>query len=427
MAPDARDSSPGVELFRCPTCAAALEVVDALSVKCKYCGNTVPVPPELRPHRPQVVIQQVDFSSPQYREATKAGRNVGCLIAAVVLVVTLGAIGLGLYASQSAFTSVQSALKEVKVQIPEMPDVKATISALDPEAADAPGVPQARPTPGFAQIVQEFGARGSGPGQLDDARYVTLDADGNIWTADYQDGRVQQFDPSGKFRQLIQVPPDKNDMTLIEGLAADLQGNLYVARGGDILKYGAADGSLKATFPGKFPDTRYQALAVDAQNNLYAVHSTASDNAVIKLNPDGKQLARWDDIVTKVNKKDAAMDLGIAVDGLGNLYIASGFGNQVYIYDPQGEFIDRFGQRGAEPGQLSSPGGLAVDGQKRLYVHHNAGIDQFDTGGRFIGKLPVDYTQGAPRTVTVDREGFVYTVTSDGKVLKYQVGRGAGE
>jgi len=76
------------------------------------------------------------------------------------------------------------------------------------------------------------------------------------------------------------------------------------------------------------------------------------------------------------------MGLGIAVDGLGNLYIASSFGNQIYSYDPQGEFVDRFGQQGVEPGQLSSPGSLAVDGQKRLYVHHNAGIDQFDTGGR---------------------------------------------
>ena len=53
-------------------------------------------------------------------------------------------------------------------------------------------------------------------------------------------------------------------------------------------------------------------------------------------------------------------------------------------------------------------------------MHHNAGIDQFDTSGRFIGKLPIDYTKGSPRTVLVDREGFVYTVTSNGKVLKYQ-------
>jgi hypothetical protein len=413
---DARDSS-GVELFRCPTCAATLEVVDAPSVKCKYCGNTVPVPPDLRPHKPQVVIQQVDFSS-QYTPVNKTGRGIGCAIALIVLIISIGAVGVGLFATQSAVTSVQTVLQDVQVNVPDMPDVKATISALDPRAADILPNPA---EPAFATIVQEFGAKGSGPGQLDDARYVALDAAGNIWTADYQDGRVQQFDPSGKFLQLIQVQPDKNDNLYIGGLAADLKGNLYVTRGGDILKYSAADGTLVNTFPGKFPNTRYQALAVDAQNNLYAIHSTASDNAVIKLNPDGKQLARWDDIVTKVNKKDAAMDLGIAVDGLGNIYIASSFGNQVYSYDPKGEFIDRFGQQGDEPGQLSGPDDLAVDGQKHLYVHHNRGIDQFDTSGRFIGSLPIDYTKGSPRTVVVDREGFVYTVTSSGKVLKYQI------
>ncbi len=418
MASDERDSPSEGELFRCPTCGAALEVVDAPAVTCKYCGNTIPVPPELRPQKPQVVIQQVDFSPPQYAEAAKTGRSIGCVIAVVVLVITIGAIGFGLYASQSAITGVQSALKEVKVQIPEMPDVKATISAIAPGMAAAP---QAESTPGFASIVQEFGSPGSGAGQLDDARYVVLEANGNIWTADYEDGRVQQFDPSGKFLQLIQVSPDRNDSTLIQGLAADLKGNLYVARGGDILKYRTADGKLAATFPGKFPHTRYQALAVDVQNNLYAIHTAAGENAVIKLSPDGKQLARWDGIVTKVNKKDAALNLGLTVDGLGNIYIASSFGNQVYIYNPKGEFIDRFGQLGSEPGQLSSPNSLAVDGQKHLYVHHNAGIDQFDTGGRFIGKLPIDYTKGTPRTVVVDREGFVYTVTSNGKVLRYQV------
>jgi sugar lactone lactonase YvrE len=306
----------------------------------------------------------------------------------------------------------------VQVNVPDMPDVQATINALDPNAA---AVLQDKSKSAFAEIVQEFGIAGNGPGQLDDARYVAVDADGNLWTADYQDGRVQQFDPSGKFLQLIQVPPDKNDNLYIEGLVADLKGNLYVTRGGDILKYSVADGSLAATFAGKFPSTRYQALAVDAQNNLYAVHSTASDNAVIKLNPDGKQLARWDDIVTKVNKKDAAMNLGITVDGLGNMYLASSFGNQVYSYDSQGEFIDRFGQKGNEPGQFNGPDGLAVDGHNHLYVHYSGGIDQFDTGGRFIGSLPIDYSKGSPRTVAVDREGFVYTVTSNGKVLKYQI------
>src|SRR5512136_30921 len=97
MASDARDSSSEVELFRCPTCAATLEVVDAPSVKCKYCGNTVPVPAELWPHKPQVVIQQVDFSSAQYAGASKAGRSIGCAIAVIALIITLGAVGMGLF------------------------------------------------------------------------------------------------------------------------------------------------------------------------------------------------------------------------------------------------------------------------------------------------------------------------------------------
>ena len=90
MATDAHDSS-GTELFRCPTCGASLEVVDAPSVKCKYCGNPVPVPPELRPQKPQVVIQQVDYSAPQYAEATKASRSMGASLRRGLLMITFGA------------------------------------------------------------------------------------------------------------------------------------------------------------------------------------------------------------------------------------------------------------------------------------------------------------------------------------------------
>lgn len=278
--------------------------------------------------------------------------------------------------------------------------------------------------PGFARIVHEFGTKGIGPGQIDDARYLTIDSEGNIWTADYQDGRVQQFDVSGKFLQLIQIaPPDRSDNNYITGLTADLKGNLYVSRGGDILKYSIADCRLIATISGEFPGTYYGRLAVDVQNNLYSIHASASDEAVIKLSPDGTLLARWDDIITKINKTDAAMSLDITVDGLGNIYLSSSFGNQVYIYGSEGDFIDRFGLEGDEAGQLSHPGSLAVDGQKHLYIHSFDRIDQFDTSGRFIGRLPIDYRKGVPRAVSVDRKGFVYTVTTKGKVLKYQISK----
>ncbi len=390
-------------LFQCPSCGAKLEVVDAPAVTCKYCGNSVPVPPELRPQKPQVIVQQIETQIPEViaysTQAARTGQRVGCIITIVVLVITLAAIGFAVFMSQSAISTVSNVLQDQGFSV------------------QLPGVSSA---PAFASIVTEFGDKGSGPGLMDDPRYVAIDKDSNIWVGDYQDGRVQKFDPTGKFLLLIDVPPDDNDNTLIEGMAADYKGNLYVSRSGDILKYDG-DGKLLKTFPGKFPDTRYGALAVDATNTLYALSTSASDNDLIKLDADGKVLQRWNDIVTSVNKKDAAMELDAAIDGLGNIYIASFFGEQVYIFDKNAKFVDRFGQQGDQPGQFNGPQQIVVDGKNRVYVRHSGGIDQFDTGGRYIGSLPIEYSRGAPMGITVDREGFVYAVTNGGKVLKYQL------
>lgn len=405
------------KLIKCPSCAATVEVVDAPSVQCRYCGTLVPIPAEYRPHKPQIVIQQIDATAyTEYaQQMTQSGRRAGCIITAVVLVFTLGIVAYSLFTATTTITSSVTSVQESIQQSLQQ-------SGVDVEApGQKPGAPQPTPTPGFASIVLEFGGQGTGPGLMDDPRYIALDADGNIWTADYQDGRVQQFDPSGKFMTLIQVPPDRNDYTLIRGLAADLKGSLYVSRGGDILKYDTKTGELLATFAGKFPDAMYDAIAVDATNTLYALHTTASDNALIKLDADGNPVARWDDIVTSINKRDPAMDMDVAVDGLGNIAIVSSFGNQVYIFDREGQFVDRFGQEGDEPGQFSSPDKIAVDGQSRLYVGHFGGIDQFDGSGRYLGRLPIDYQKGSPMGFTIDRSGDVYVVTNQGKVLKYQL------
>lgn len=396
-------------LIKCPACGASVEVADAPSVQCRYCGSSVPVPAEFRPQKPQVIIQQIatpDYSQ-QYAQAVKASSRAGCVITVVILVLTLGIVGYSLFAATS---SVQTVMDTVQTSLQD--------SGI---SVQLPGSEPAKQADAFANIVLEFGDKGSGPGLMDDPRYVAIDKDGNIWTADYGDGRVQKFDPTGKFELLIQVEPDENDNNYIGGLAADYAGNLYVTRSGDILKYSTADGALLATFAGKFPDTRYEALTVDATNTLYALHTTASDNSLIKLDAKGKVLARWDEIVTSVNKKDAAMELGVALDGVGNIYIASFFGNQVYIYDKSGKFVDRFGQQGNEPGQFNGPQQIVVDGKNQVYVKHSLGIEQFDTGGRYLGSLPINYQKGAPMGLTVDREGFIYVVTNQGKVLKYQL------
>ncbi|MSR35609.1 MAG: hypothetical protein EXR95_03045 [Gemmatimonadetes bacterium] len=46
--------------------------------------------------------------------------------------------------------------------------------------------------------VQEFGARGDGPGQFNNAHGIAVGPDGNIYVADRENGRVQWFDLSGR-------------------------------------------------------------------------------------------------------------------------------------------------------------------------------------------------------------------------------------
>ena len=40
-----------------------------------------------------------------------------------------------------------------------------------------------------------FGEEGTGPGMLKDPRAIGVDRNGNIYVADYSDGRIQIFDP----------------------------------------------------------------------------------------------------------------------------------------------------------------------------------------------------------------------------------------
>lgn len=87
---------------------------------------------------------------------------------------------------------------------------------------------------------------------------------------------------------MIQINGDKNDSKLIKGLAADMNGNLYVSSGSTIQKYKTADGSLSETFKG---NDYYGPLAVDKDNNIYLLTSSATENTLFKLNSDGAILA----------------------------------------------------------------------------------------------------------------------------------------
>lgn len=418
-------SSP--QLFHCPTCGASLPVPDeAPSVRCEYCGSTVLVPQEYRKHRPAeknaaqqpVVIQFSGSTEDQTVDLSQAARRSGrAMVVIGILVmscVVMGVIG-AILAAAGAFTSAAV----VSQNLPQ----NANLPAVATEIAVPQSTPTPSPNPDYSFGLQ-FGSKGSGAGQLDDSRYLAVDTDGNIYTAEYQDGRLQQFDANGKFQQMINVQPDDDDYITISDLAIDYNGRLLVARRGDILVYETANASLVGTIAGRFPDTWYGAVAVDPTNMIYALHTSAGELDLIKMNPDGQVLWRKPQITEGLVKKTEISTVRrLAVDGLGNIYLLDDAQNQVYRFDAQGNFVDRFGSKGDGPGLLDNPEDLTVDGQGRIYILDQDGIEIFDNNGRHLKLIPDDY-EGYAFDIKLDLQGNVYLITNAPRVYQLRVNWG---
>lgn len=262
-------------------------------------------------------------------------------------------------------------------------------------------------------LEKKFGGKGTDAGKLNDSRYITIDSDNNIWVADYDDGRIQEFNNSGDFIKIIQLPPDRNDNTLITGLAADMNGNLYVSFGGQIIKYKTADGSLSSTFKG---DDYYGDLAVDTNNNLFLLTSSATGSDLFKLNSDGTVLARYDKIVEKINKNDPSMSASLALDSSNNIYILSNETNKIYTYNSNGEFIKYLDPQWSDSDNpsLNTPYKISIT-NNNLYINNFNGNYKFDINGNLLNFISKD----SSRSMVTDSDGYTYILDTDGNILKY--------
>ena len=78
----------------------------------------------------------------------------------------------------------------------------------------------------------------------------------------------------------------------------------------------------------------------------------------------------------------------IALDSLGNVYVADLENYQIQKFDSNGNFIKKWGSAGNGNGQLNGPTGVAIDSHDNVYVAeiHNFRIQKFDSDGNFLAK-----------------------------------------
>ncbi len=220
-------------------------------------------------------------------------------------------------------------------------------------------------------------AQGTDTGMFRMAHSVDFNALGDIFVADYQNGRVHKYSPDGGFLGLFFAPPTRPEL--------------------------AFQGCPNATF--------------DRDFNLWV--SDFDAHRVFKFDPDGN-LIGWLGETASGQSTNGFADTGssqlsyqpgglhkphmVQVDNLGNIYIIETGNHRLQRFTPDGESSGWIGARdrggltdgwtmdgqstaSAQPGGFNAPVSLQLVGDSMFIVADNANhrIQKFDIDGHFMG------------------------------------------
>jgi sugar lactone lactonase YvrE len=360
-----------------------------------------------------VAAPQVDYAEQMSAEAVKTTRTVGRAVTYSVIAI-VACVGLttliGVLASLGAMGTGLAAF------LPFISSVSPT-AAVSPLETMFPGGSIALPgqTPAedaFAAPVLTFGEQGSGPGFFDDPRAIAVDRSGNIYVANYSDGRIQRFDPQGNFTDLINVGEEK----YVQGLAVSGDGKLYAVYRGGAHVFDAQTGEAQGEFE-YAEDHYFDDVAVGADGKLVFV-SNGED--ILVFNQDGTLNLEIPDAISTVSG-DSELDTKIALDGLGNMYALGSFNSAVFKFSPTGRFLNKFGGEGGGPGKFQAVDAIAVDGRGRVYVSDIWGVHVFDSEGTYLESFSGPAQVGVVFGMDFDLQDYLYAATNRPQVVKFEV------
>jgi DNA-binding beta-propeller fold protein YncE len=278
----------------------------------------------------------------------------------------------------------------------------------------AAALPAAAPAAGSTfSFVMAWGSPGTSPGALRGPDNIAADLRGDVYVADRDNNRVQEFSSRGAFiRALGRNGGDgtagigNGEFKAPRGVTTDALGDVYVADSANnrIQKFGP-DGRFLARFGrnggdgsasrarGEFSDPR--GLATDRAGDLWVADH--ANNRVQKLAPDGRFLAvighNGGEGSAGVGPAEFRRPRGVAVDRAGNLFVADKDNHRIQVFDPAGNFVRMWGRHGGDGtagkanGEFNTPYSVNVDPNGTVTVADtfNHRIQRFSSQGVFLG------------------------------------------
>lgn len=386
--------------FQCPKCGAPVsyekDVIGAnLTAHCSYCNSSLSVPDEMR-GRPAQIISHVSIDLRNtVPTAAKATKWILVIVLVPLIGLIIGAIAMGGFLIP-LFRSGTSPSSRSPVTTP--PGSRSAPSGGKDDSSR------------FASLMHKFGEEGIGPGMFKDARSIALDGSGRIYVGEYSGGRIQVFDPTGKFITQWAVDPKMP----LRGLAADRNGVVYVVQSGKISRHQGETGNRLGHID--YADGwGFDDLTATADGGLVAAWYRNRDD-IVRFNSGG-QVVRTIRAAISSASGESELDTKVAMDGLGNIYALGTFNDAVFKFGPDGKFVTRFGDAGEQPGQFRAASAIAVDGRGRVYVSDIKGIQVFDSNGRY---MTVFKPEGSASGMVFNDKGELF-IAARRHVLRYTI------
>lgn len=201
--------------------------------------------------------------------------------------------------------------------------------------------------------------------------------------SDTGNSRLLFFDARGdKFKLLEEFNADGEMFHPISAVQ-DSHGKLYVTERGknEVIIYDRGTNSKDVLAVEGIPIY----LAMDINDNLHVLER--GHKKIMVFNPRLQ-------LISQVSVSDKAFTnfSDVAIDKKGRIYALETLAGKVYVFDREGNLINKFGKRGKERGDFQFPTSIALDPHGNIYVvdQHRHKVLVFDSQGTLqweFGKL----------------------------------------
>jgi len=138
----------------------------------------------------------------------------------------------------------------------------------------------------------------------------------------------------------------------------------------------------------------------------------------LRLDPEGKVLARYPNLVTE-QSKSSDLSLEPAADKLGDIFLLNFWDGTVYKFTSDGHYTGKFGTAGTAGGQNDYRGvQIALDNQNRVYVASLADIKVFDSDGALIESMSNRSLNASIYDMQINERNEIVLVASNNMIYR---------